>query len=94
MQQEVLDDLGLEPGDVREQVVVRGLDLRTLASGARLKVGGAVFEVGEPCAPCERMDEIRAGLRDKLEGRRGRFVRVVTAGTFGVGDRLTIEPPG
>jgi MOSC domain-containing protein YiiM len=92
MEAEVLETLGLRPGDVREQVTVRGLALGRLAFGTRLQVGAAVLEVAGPCAPCERMNEIRPGLKDVLEGQRGRFVRVVTPGTFSVGDSLTIVP--
>jgi MOSC domain-containing protein YiiM len=93
MEEEVLDQLGLKPGDVREQVTVRDLDLDALEAGARIRVGGALLEVGGPCHPCERMEEIRPGLKDALLGRRGRFVRVVQAGSFSVGDPLTVEPP-
>ncbi len=93
MEAEVLDRFGLAPGDVREQVTVRGLPLGRLAPGARLRVGGALLEVAGPCAPCERMNEIRPGLRSALDGQRGRFARVVEAGSFAVGDTLAIEPP-
>jgi len=93
MEQEMLDAQGLAPGDVREQVTVQGLDLNGLVFGSRLKVGSAVFEVAGPCAPCQRMEELRAGLRQVLEGRRGRFVRVVEAGTLSVGDAVEIQPP-
>lgn len=94
MESEVLETLGLKPGDVREQVTVRGLDLMNLPAQSRLRIGGAMFEVGGACAPCARMDEIRQGLRGELEGRRGRFVRVVQAGAFAVGDAILAEPPG
>jgi MOSC domain-containing protein YiiM len=39
------------------------------------------------------MDELRAGLRRQIDGRRGRFVRVVREGSFGVGDAVAVEPP-
>ena len=93
MEQEVLQELGLEPGYVREQVTVRGLDLNRLAFGTRLRVGSAVLEMAGPCAPCERMNEVRQGLKETLVGRRGRFARVIAAGSFAVGDALIIEPP-
>ena len=70
-----------------------GIALDRLVFGARLRVGEALFEVAGPCHPCERMDEIRPGLQDSLAGRRGRFVRVVGAGWFAVGDALVVEPP-
>jgi len=93
VEQEVLEEFGLAPGAIREQVTVRGLDLRTLVRGARIRVGEALLEVAGPCDPCARMDEVKSGLRKSLEGRRGRFVRVVEAGSFGVGDTLQVEPP-
>jgi MOSC domain-containing protein YiiM len=92
MEQEVLDDLGLHPGDVREQVTVRGIELKKLDAGVRLKVGTAVLEVAGACHPCSRMDEIRSGLRTALDGQRGMFVRVVKTGSFGVGDSITVVP--
>ena len=90
---ETLDQFGLAPGDVREQVTVRGLNLTGLTLGSRLRVGGAVLEVAGLCAPCERMDELQDGLRIRLEGRRGRFVRVVEGGDLSVGDPIIVEPP-
>ena len=93
MEEETLDRLGLRPGDVREQVTVRDLQLDELDEGARIRVGTALLEVAGPCQPCERMEEIRPGLRSALVGRRGRFVRVLHAGSFSVGDELVVEPP-
>lgn len=93
MEQEVLEGFGLAPGTVREQITVRDLALGTLVAGSRLRIGAAVFEVGGLCAPCERMNEIRAGLRAALEGRRGRFMRVAEEGAFAVGDPIAVLPP-
>jgi len=93
VEQEVLDEFGLDPGAIREQVTVRGLDLDRLAFGARLRVGEALLEVAGPCDPCARMDEVQSGLQAALAGRRGRFVRVIEAGSFAVGDTLHVEPP-
>ena len=93
VEQEVLDEFGLAPGAIREQVTVRGLDLDRLVFGARLRVGGALLEVAGPCHPCERMDEVRPGLQQALVGRRGRFVRVVEAGSIAIGDTIHVEAP-
>ncbi|MEK7329200.1 MAG: MOSC domain-containing protein [Candidatus Eisenbacteria bacterium] len=93
MEQEVLDGFDLAPGAVREQVTVRGLALMTLVFGSRLRIGDVTLEVAGPCAPCERMNELKPGLRAALEGRRGRFVRVVQAGSFAVGDAIAVAPP-
>lgn len=93
MEQETLERFGLAPGAVREQVTVRGLVLADLAPLARLRIGTAVLEAGVLCRPCERMNEIKPGLRAELEGRRGRFFRVVEAGEFAIGDAITLLPP-
>jgi MOSC domain-containing protein YiiM len=93
MEQEVLDDFGLAPGAVREQVTVRGLSLGPLVFGSRLGIGSTVLEVAGPCAPCERMNELGPGLKTRLEGRRGRFAKVVVAGSFAVGDSIAVLPP-
>ena len=93
VEQEVLERFGLALGAVREQVTVRGLSLATLSPGGRLRVGTALLEAGGMCAPCERMNELQPGLRGELEGRRGRFFRVVEAGRFAVGDPITVLAP-
>jgi MOSC domain-containing protein YiiM len=93
MEQEVLEQFGLASGAVREQVTVRGLELVGLIFGSRLRVGNTILEVAGPCAPCERMNELKSGLLAALAGRRGRFVRVVQAGSFAVGDAIAVEPP-
>ena len=92
MEQETLDRFNLVPGAVREQVTVRGITLADLVPLSRLRIGTAVLEVGGMCAPCERMNELKPGLRAELEGRRGRFFRVVEAGGFAVGDLITVLP--
>lgn len=93
MEQETLEQYGLPPGAVREQVTVSGLVLADLAPGSRLRIGTMVLETGGMCAPCERMNEVQPGLREQLEGRRGRFFRVAEAGAFTVGDAITVLPP-
>ena len=93
MSQEALDSFGLAPGDVREQVTVRGIDVQALADGTRLRIGSAVLAIGGPCHPCERIEELRPGLQNAMEKKRGRFALVVQPGSFAVGDTLSVEPP-
>ena len=93
VEQEVLDRFQLSPGDLREQVTVAGLDLNALPFGTRVRAGDAVLELAGPCEPCERMNEVREGLEQQLEGCRGRFARVVTGGSVTIGDALTVIAP-
>ena len=93
MEHETLDRLGLAPGRVSEQITVRGVDLHGLAHGNRLQIGETTLELTVLCEPCERMDAIRPGLRQELDGRRGRFVRVIRGGAVAVGDPIEVRPP-
>ena len=62
-----------------------------LEEGQRLALGGqVVLQITGPCAPCARMDEIRPGLREELEGRRGMLASVVRGGTIRAGDAIEV----
>jgi MOSC domain-containing protein YiiM len=90
--QEALDEVGVEPGTIKENLTVQGLHVMGLAPGTRVRLGeSAVLEITEVCEPCFRMDEIRNGLKAELVGRRGMLARVVNGGSIAVGDRITIE---
>jgi MOSC domain-containing protein YiiM len=71
---------------VRENITTRGIELKTLAPGTRLRAGGAVFEITQACDPCKMIDDIRPGLREQMQGQRGMFVRVIVGGEVRVGD--------
>jgi len=88
--QEHIDAVGVEPGAIRENFTVSGADVQGWAPGQRLAVGDAVFEVTMECEPCERMDELRPGLRAELEGRRGVLAKVVETGDVAVGDEIRL----
>jgi MOSC domain-containing protein YiiM len=87
---EHLEAVGVDPGRIRENFTVDGADVQAWPVGQRLRVGEAVFELTMVCDPCERMEAIRPGLRQELEGRRGMLARVVEGGEVAVGDQ--IEP--
>ena len=86
-----LRSVGVEPGAIRENLTVEGLDVQDWPIGQRVRVGGeAVFEVTMVCDPCARMDALRRGLRAELEGRRGMLARVVEPGEVAVGDEVEL----
>jgi MOSC domain-containing protein YiiM len=90
MDEETLAQFGLEPGRVRENITTRGIELKTLAAGTRLRVGGAVLEITKSCTPCDFIDGIRPGLRAQMEGQRGMLARVVEGGEMRVGDSIEV----
>ncbi|MGH2723857.1 MAG: MOSC domain-containing protein [Actinomycetota bacterium] len=90
-----LRDLGLHPGDLREQVTVDLPGLMTLAAGTRLRLGAAVVEIHGPCEPCTHIGADLGvgdaeGLRERLRGRRGMLARVVEASDIRVGDPVSL----
>jgi MOSC domain-containing protein YiiM len=89
---EALDAVGVLPGTIKENVTVEGVDVMRLAAGTLVRLGrSAVLEITAVCEPCFRMDEIRDGLKQELEGRRGMVSRVVHGGTINVGDAISVE---
>src|SRR3979411_673318 len=89
---EALDAVGVLPGTIKENVTVEGVNLMQLPAGSRVRLGrSAVVEITAVCEPCFRMDEIRDGVKQELEGRRGMVSRVVRGGTISVGDPIPVE---
>lgn len=88
--QQHLDALDLEPGAIRENLTIEGMDVHDWPVGQRVRAGGALFEITMVCDPCHRMDELRDGLRAELEGKRGMLARVVESGEVALGDDLSL----
>ena len=93
MDRETLDLLELSPGEIKENITVEGVDLSSVRPGQVFFIGEEVtMEATGDCEPCGRMDEIRPGLRDRLQGRRGILAMVLNGGEFRVGDIVRVEP--
>ncbi len=89
--------VGVQPGDLREQITVEGLPkLGDLAEGTLLRIGAITLRVNGPCDPCTHIGEMN-GVADldefqsMLEGRRGLVCNVVVAdGPVRVGDAVSV----
>ncbi len=105
---ELLDELNaagfdVAPGDLGENILMRGVDLLGLATGACLHIGEtAVVEVTGLRNPCGQIEAFRPGLLAACVGRTadGRIVRkagvmgiVVAGGVVRVGDAVRIIAP-
>lgn len=92
----VLTSLGLQPGDLREQITVEFPALDTLPAGALLRMGQVTFELTGPCDPCTHIGGLLnvpdpESFERVLEGRRGQLARVVAAegdGMIRLGDAV------
>jgi molybdopterin adenylyltransferase len=87
---EHLESVGVEPGDIRENLTVEGADVQQWPIGQRVRAGEAVFEITMVCDPCQRMDDLRQGLRAELDNKRGMLARVVESGEVAVGDEVQL----
>jgi MOSC domain-containing protein YiiM len=88
--QEHLDAVDVVPGAIRENITVAGADVQRWPIGQQVRVGGALLEITMVCDPCQRMDELRQGLRAELEDRRGMLAHVVEGGEIAVGDSIEL----
>jgi MOSC domain-containing protein YiiM len=92
MDVETLNHFGLEPGQVRENVTLEGLDLSTISAGDRVSLGAdVVLEITGDCEPCARMDEIRPGLKEEIDGRRGVLAFVEKGGVVSIGSEVGVN---
>ena len=93
MDKETLDEFGLAPGQVKENITVTGLDLSQTKTGQVFFIGGDVtMEIVGECEPCGKMDAIQPGLMEKIDGRRGMLAMVINGGHIKVGDAIRVEP--
>ena len=96
MDKETLDHYGLEPGQVKENITVTGLDLSQARQGNVFFIGNednhVTLEVTGDCEPCQKMDSLIPGLRQEIFGRRGILTVVLQGGAINVGDPIRLEP--
>ena len=83
--------LQLNPGDFAENVLTRGIDLKSLPVGTRLRLGSALGEVTQIGKECHNDCAIRRQVGDCCMPREGIFLRVLEEGEVRPGDAVTLE---
>tara|TARA_B100000686_G_scaffold80741_1_gene87111 strand:- start:1507 stop:1899 length:393 start_codon:yes stop_codon:yes gene_type:complete len=92
MDSETLSHFDLLPGQVRENVTVAGLDFSSISAGDKVSLGGdVILEITGDCEPCARMDELRPGLKDEIDGKRGLLAFVEKGGLVSVGAEVGVN---
>ena len=81
---------GLEPGAFAENINTRGLDLKSLPVGTRLRLGETVVEVTQIGKECHSDCEIKKRTGKCVMPTEGIFAVVVTEGTVRKGDEIEI----
>jgi MOSC domain-containing protein YiiM len=80
-----------EPGELGEQIIVRGLDVSTLVEGDRIQLGvSAVAEIVKPRTGCDWFELIQGKSPSLVQDRMGMMARVVESGIVKVGDPVRI----
>lgn len=91
IEKETLEDFGLKPGMVRENITTQGIDLTSLEVGQRLALGkGVVLQISMACTPCSMLETVRPGLQEQLRGRRGMLSYVEKGGSISIGDTVHV----
>ena len=87
-----LDGAGLAPGQVKENITVTGLNVAEVKPGQVFTIGDDItLEAIGDCEACSKMDAIRLGLKDQLQGKRGMLAKVLNGGSIKVGDSVTVQ---
>lgn len=96
MSSETLDALHDEgfltaPGQMGEQIVIRGLDVNALEPGDQLAIGdGAVVEIVAPRTGCDKFELVQGKLRTDAAQRMGIMAIVVQGGKIRVGSPVAV----
>lgn len=83
--------LALAPGAFAENILTRGIELKTLPVGTRLRVGGALLEVTQIGKECHNDCEIKKTTGKCVMPTEGIFAVVVEEGRIQSGDLVAIE---
>jgi MOSC domain-containing protein YiiM len=84
----VTAELGLQPGDLRENIVVDCDDLYELPSGSVVKIGQALLRLTFHCEPCKKI--LKLIEFDRVVHRRGVFGTFLNHAKIAVGNEFVI----
>lgn len=84
--------LTLQPGDFAENILTRGLELKSLPIGTRLRVGQTLLEVTQIGKKCHNDCEIKKLTGSCVMPTEGIFAIVLEEGEIRPGDTVTVEP--
>lgn len=82
--------LKLDAGVFAENITTRGIELKTLPVGTKLKIGGTVQEVSRIGKECHHGCAIRQQTGTCIMPTEGIFTRVLQGGTVKVGDSIEL----
>lgn len=88
---ETLDKFDLKPGELKENIVVKDLDVDRLESGTVIQIGESVqIRITFNCEPCSFVEGIRKGLAKNIRGNRGILGVVIRSGHINLGNEIKV----
>ena len=81
----------MEDGAFGENLVVKGIDFRSLPVGTRLSCGDVVLEITQIGKECHHGCQIFQKMGECIMPREGVFARVIRGGTIRTGDDMKVE---
>ena len=78
-------------GAFGENLVVEGIDFRSLPVGAKLNCGDVILEITQIGKECHTHCQIYHKMGDCIMPREGVFAKVLSSGDISVGDKMEIE---
>jgi alkylated DNA nucleotide flippase Atl1 len=89
---EDLETLSIPCGELRENIVLSGIDAKDFSPGAVLKTNsGAAVRLTFYCEPCKRIAHLVDSIKS-IEGKRGILGVILGNTTLKVGDQAYIQP--
>ena len=87
-----LREFSIAPGELRENIVLSGVNSATFKPGARLAFSdGAAIRLTFYCEPCKQVARLVDSLKS-IEQKRGILGVVVKDGEIATGDSVVVEP--
>jgi alkylated DNA nucleotide flippase Atl1 len=86
----LLDHFEIKPGDLKENVVVKGIEIDKLNSGDKIMIGTCKLRTLFNCDPCGFVETIKPGLLKQIEYKRGTLFYALNDGTINPGDSIKV----
>lgn len=84
-------DLSIQPGELRENIVVTGIELENFIPGSLLTFeSGAAIRLTFHCEPCKRVAHLVESLKS-IQVKRGILGVVIKSGKIQVGNKLQVQ---
>jgi MOSC domain-containing protein YiiM len=91
LQQLAAEGFETAPGQMGEQIILKGLDMDALNAGDQVQLGDeARIEVIKPRTGCDRFEHIQGKSPSLVQGKMGMMAKVVAGGIIRVGDPVKV----